>query len=151
MGWWIATIQSSVRAPRLMVPLMKLPLILYRLRLGWLVGHRFMRLTHVGRKSGKLRHTVLAVLRYDPQVRDVMVVSAWSASDWYYNIRTTPTLAAETGRECFAPEQRDLSAEEVATLLDEFRAQHPIVGRIFCRIPGWEFPVSREEVLELAR
>jgi deazaflavin-dependent oxidoreductase (nitroreductase family) len=134
-----------------MVPLMKLPLILYRLRLGWLVGHWFMRLTHVGRKSGKLRHTVLAVLRYDSQAREVMVVSAWSASDWYYNIRATPALAVETGREFFAPEQHNLSAEEVAALLDEFRTRHPIVGRILCRIPGWKFPASRPEILELAR
>jgi hypothetical protein len=39
----------------LLLHLFKLPLALYRLRLGWLLGRRFMQLTHVGWRSGKVR------------------------------------------------------------------------------------------------
>jgi hypothetical protein len=43
-----------------MIPMLKLPLLLYRLGLGWIFGHRFLLLTHKGRRSGKVRQTVLA-------------------------------------------------------------------------------------------
>jgi hypothetical protein len=43
--------------------LLRLPILLYRLHLGWLLGHRFLLLTHVGRKSGLQRRTVLEVVR----------------------------------------------------------------------------------------
>ena len=41
----------------------RLPIYLYRLNLGWLLGHRGLLLTHQGRKSGLLRETVLEVIR----------------------------------------------------------------------------------------
>ena len=43
--------KANEKAPWLMIPMFKLPLLLYRLRLGWLLGTRFMLLTHVGRHS----------------------------------------------------------------------------------------------------
>ncbi len=39
-----------------MIPIFKLPMLLYRLRLGWLLGKCFMQITHVGRRSGKIHH-----------------------------------------------------------------------------------------------
>src|SRR5690349_25004115 len=51
------------KAPSFLIPIFKLPVFLYRLRLGWLLGKRFMQITHVGRHSGKVRRTVLAVLQ----------------------------------------------------------------------------------------
>ena len=48
----------------------------YRLGLGWLLGHRVVQITHRGRKSGLLRRTILEVLSYDPQTREVLVVSS---------------------------------------------------------------------------
>jgi len=36
----------------------RLPIYLYRLNLGWLLGHRFLMLVHRGRRSGLLRETV---------------------------------------------------------------------------------------------
>jgi hypothetical protein len=48
----------------------RLPIYLYRLDLGWLLGHRFLLFAHLGRKSGLLRETVLEVILYDPATRD---------------------------------------------------------------------------------
>jgi hypothetical protein len=47
----------------------------------------FMLLTHIGRRSGKVRRTILAVLCFDAQTKEIMAISAWSASDWYLNIQ----------------------------------------------------------------
>lgn len=46
----------ATKAPSFMIPIFKLPLVLYRLHLGWLLGTRFMQLTHVGRRSGAALH-----------------------------------------------------------------------------------------------
>jgi hypothetical protein len=55
----------------------RLPIYLYRLDLGWLLGHRLLLLVHRGRESGLLRETVLEVLLHDPATRESVVLSAW--------------------------------------------------------------------------
>ncbi len=80
-----------------------------------------------------------------------MVVSAWSASEWYRNIQKAPALEVEIGCERYTPIQCDLSAEEIAILLDRYRKQHPVVSRILCRIPGWSLPDSEDKLMNLAR
>jgi deazaflavin-dependent oxidoreductase (nitroreductase family) len=142
---------EKTRAPVILLPMLKLPLVLYRLRLGWLLGHRFLRLTHVGRRSGKVRQTVLAVLSFDAQTKEIKAVSAWSASEWYKNIQAAPALQVETGFTRYVPVQRDLTSEEIAHLFVEFRRAHPLFCRIVCRIPGWKWDSSYQEFLELAR
>ena len=116
-----------------------------------MLGKRFLRLTHVGRRSGKVYHTVLAVLKYDETTREIMTVSPWSASNWYRNIQATPALEIQTGSVRYAPTQRSLTPEEIAALFIEFRGQYPIFSRIIARIPGWKIDSTYEEFLELAR
>ena len=139
------------KAPSFMVPIFKLPILVYQLRLGWLLGNRFMQITHIGRRSGKIRKTILAVLRFDEQTQEILAVSAWKASDWYYNIQAAPALQVETGSIRYVPTQRTLSAEEITTAFMEYRQQHPIFSRMVCRIPGWKWNSSYEEFLELAQ
>jgi deazaflavin-dependent oxidoreductase (nitroreductase family) len=134
-----------------MLPFMKLPLILYRFGLGWMLGKRFMRLTHVGRRSGKVYQSVLAVLRFDQETREILVVSPWGSSNWYRNIQAAPALEVETGSIRYAPAQRALSSEEIANLFLEFRASRPIFSRMVARIPGWKIDSSYDEFLALAR
>jgi deazaflavin-dependent oxidoreductase (nitroreductase family) len=139
------------KAPSFMVPIFKLPVFLYRLQLGWLLGNRFMQITHVGRHSGKVHRTILAVLRFDEKTKEVLAVSAWKGSDWYYNIQASRALQVETGSVHYVPTQRMLSAEEITTAFMEYRKQHSIFSRMVCRIPGWKWDSSYEEFLELAR
>ena len=143
--------QHNEKAPAFLIPIFKLPLLLYRLHLGWLLGKRFMQLTHIGRRSGKVRKTILAVLRFDEKTREIYAVSAWPGSDWYYNIQATPALQVETGFVHYAPTQRTLSPEEITDTFMEYRKRHPIFTRMICRIPGWKWDSSYEEFLVLAR
>ena len=142
---------GTAKPSRLLIPILKLPLVLYRLRLGWLFGHRFVLLTHVGRRSGKTRQTILALLHFDARTQEIMAISAWSASEWYKNIQACPALQVETGFTHYAPAQRFLTTEEIALLFEEYRRERPIFSRIVCRIPGWKWDSSHEELLELAR
>ena len=76
----------------------RLPIYLYRLDLGRLLGHRFLLLVHQGRESGLLRETVLEVLLHDPATRESVVLSAWGEkADWYRNVVATPALEVRTG------------------------------------------------------
>ena len=146
-----AAIKKDEKAPSFMVPLFKLPVFLYRLNLGWLLGMRFMQLTHVGRRSCKVHRTILAVLRFDEESREIYAVSAWKGSDWYHNIEASPALQVESGSIRYIPQQRTLSPEEITTAFLEYRKQHPNFSRMVCRIPGWKWDSGYEEFLELAR
>src|SRR6266511_3711376 len=73
--------------------LLRLPIWLYRLRLGWLLGERGLMLTHIGRKSGQLRRTVLEVGGYDPTSDTYTIVAGWGErSDWVRNIQQRPDV-----------------------------------------------------------
>lgn len=117
--------------------LLRAPIWLYRLHLGRLLGHRFLLLTHRGRKSGQARQTVVEVVRYDPVTRESVVFSGWRGdTDWYRNIQAHPACLVETGGERYVPEQRLLDAGEVIAELRDAYARHPFelregIGRAF--------------------
>lgn len=143
--------KENEKAPAFMIPVFKLPVFLYRLRLGWLMGKRFMQLTHTGRRSGKVRRTILAVLRFDEKTWEIYAISAWKGSDWYYNIQSSPALQVEIGSIRYVPAQRTLSPEEITATFVDYRKRHPVFSRLICRIPGWKWDSSYEEFLALAR
>lgn len=113
----------------------RLPIHLYRLNLGWLLGHRVLLLTHRGRKSGRVRQTPLEVIRHDAATGESVVVSAWgNKADWYRNIEANPAMEIRTGRERYVPEQRFLSPEEVYDEISTYERRHPLLVRA---IPRW--------------
>jgi deazaflavin-dependent oxidoreductase (nitroreductase family) len=85
-----------------------------------------VQITHRGRKSGLLRRTILEVLSYDPQTREVQIVSGWEGkTDWYRNIQREPALEVRIGRVHYRPVQEFLSPEETAELILTLFRQHP--------------------------
>lgn len=115
-----------------------LPRYLYRWRLGWLFGHKCLMITHIGRKSGRTRHTVLEVVRYDRATRECIVMSGYGTqSDWYRNIQLRPALEVQTGLQRYTPQQRMLSGEETHTILSEYQRKHPAAFREFMHIIGY--------------
>ena len=101
------------RPGRLVLWVFRLPLQAYHHRKGWMLGHTFLLLTHIGRRTGQPHETVAMVLRYRPETQEVVVCSAWgSETDWVRNIRQRPAIRVEIGPDVFEPEQRFLSTEE---------------------------------------
>jgi deazaflavin-dependent oxidoreductase (nitroreductase family) len=72
-----------------------------------------MQLTHIGRRSGKVRRTILAVLHFNDQTLEIYAVSAWKGSEWYYNLQANPALEVVTGFVRYVTMQRTLSAVEI--------------------------------------
>jgi deazaflavin-dependent oxidoreductase (nitroreductase family) len=76
--------------------LFRMPICFYRVRLGWLFGHRLLLLNHIGRVSGKLRRTILEVAEYDGD--SYVVASGWGPNAaWYRNILHTPDVTIQVG------------------------------------------------------
>jgi deazaflavin-dependent oxidoreductase (nitroreductase family) len=76
--------------------LFRIPIHVYRLRLGWLFGSRLLLLNHIGRVSGKPRRTVLEVAEH---VDDGDVVaSGWGpTAAWYRNDSVTTRSGCRCG------------------------------------------------------
>jgi deazaflavin-dependent oxidoreductase (nitroreductase family) len=126
-------------------------IIVYHFHLGWLVGHRFMLITHRGRWTGKVRQTGVMVLRYDRQSREALVAAGSANADWYRNIHASPAIEVALGRERYRPEQRFLEVDEIAELLAWSRQRHPVKARIQSMFFHWPWGTSKKELLDLAR
>ncbi len=112
----------------------RLPVYIYRVRLGWLFDHRVLCLVHRGRKTGKIRRNCIEVVHFDPETRECFVVSAYGRrSDWFRNIVKSPPVEVAVGRERFVPEFRVLPTEEARRLLKKVFAEHPGEGKLFLK------------------
>jgi deazaflavin-dependent oxidoreductase (nitroreductase family) len=126
------------RPGRLALAVFRLPLLLYRLGWGWLLGDTFLLLVHAGRKTGTRYSTVAMVLRYDPRTQEAVICSGWGKdADWIRNIQAHPALQVQIGRASFTPQQRFLSEDESLAVVAEFRRQHPQRSRLIASILGW--------------
>ena len=118
--------------------LYRAPVGLYRLRLGWLLGHRFLLLTHTGRKTGLPRQTVLEVMRHD-STTDTYVVAAGfgKRSNWYRNILASTNVTIEVGTQRRRARARRLDPEEAFQEFSGYVLRHPIAARVVVRFLGF--------------
>lgn len=127
------------RKPRGLLRLaFRLPLLIYRGHLGWILGHRFLLLKHRGRKTGSEYETMLEVLDYDPATRESIVFSGMGVhADWYRNIQAHPAGMVRTGRQSYMPEHRVLPRVETAAVMARFAREHPWEARLFVPVLRW--------------
>ena len=126
------------RPGRLALFVFRLPLPLYRAGLGWLfLGHTFMVLTHVGRKTGQPHATAAMVLAEDKATHEVVVCSVWGdRTDWVLNLKAHPAVLVQVGRDSFVPQHRFLSQDEAFAVGLDFRRRHPWRLRLMSRALG---------------
>jgi deazaflavin-dependent oxidoreductase (nitroreductase family) len=124
---------------------------LYRLRLGWLLGRRFMLITHVGRRSGKTRRTCVMVLRFDARSGEAFVAAGSPRADWYQNIHASPAVEVAVGARRYRPAQRFLTAEEIEQVLAWSRDHQRFHAQVQSLFFGWPWPPSDEDLHRLSR
>jgi len=134
---------------------LKAPSAIYGLHAGWLLGHRFLRLTHRGRKSGREYRTVLEVVGHLPETGEWVVVSGLGpASDWFRNIQAGPPVRVECGRARFTPAHRVLDASEAAAVMADYEYRNrlilPVLRRVLTRLLGWRYDSSLDARRRLA-
>lgn len=114
---------------------LRLPIWLYRLRLGWLLGNRFLLLTHLGRKSGLSRQTVIEVVKHDQEPGRYFVVSGWgNRSDWYQNIHKNPDVVISVGMRKLQVHAEDIPLPEAVDILEEYTRRYPLAFKELTRL-----------------
>ena len=111
--------------------LLRFPLWFYRLGLGFLLGERFLMLTHTGRKSGRARQTVVEVVRHDTLTDSYVVASGWGEkSNWFRNIMQNPCVSIAVGFRRLQALAVRLSPEGAQHEFSDYARRHPRAFRI---------------------
>jgi deazaflavin-dependent oxidoreductase (nitroreductase family) len=134
---------------RLTVEALRVPTVLYDLDLGWVLRRRFLRLTHRGRRSGRLFQTMLEVLGEDPRDDELFVmVGLGCRAQWYRNVMAGGAVEVAVGRERFAPSYRELPEAEADQVLAAYEQRNrllvPIVRFLLSQLVGWRYDGSPE-------
>jgi deazaflavin-dependent oxidoreductase (nitroreductase family) len=112
---------------------------------GWLLGHRFLLLTHVGRRSGKRRQTVLEIVDHDKTENTYTVAAAWGRkSDWFQNVQAKPEVAITIGGRRFVACASTLVVSEAERALEGYSRRHPSAFRALARLMLGEAPADLE-------
>lgn len=125
----------------------RLPDLLYRHGLGWVLGRRFLRLLHVGRRTGTRHATVLEVVRHDPRRAEFVVVSGFGPhADWLRNVEAGNTVEGTVGRHTFVADHRRLDREEAFAVMADYERRNrligPVVRRALSWLLGWRYDAS---------
>ena len=115
----------------------RIPIHLYRLRLGWLFGRRLLLLNHTGRVSGKPRQTVLEVAERNGD--SYVVASGWGpTAAWYRNILHTPDVTIQVGTRTMLVTATPLDKEEGAEVFARYGSRHRTAAKyVLPRVLGF--------------
>ncbi|KUP97517.1 nitroreductase family deazaflavin-dependent oxidoreductase [Thermobifida cellulosilytica] len=117
--------------------LFRLPVHLYRARLGWLFGDRLLMLTHTGRVTGRTRRTVVEIVERDPADGSFTVCSGYGPrADWYRNLMARPEAAVQVGTRTIPVTAEPLPADRAAEALVRYARRHPRAARSLSRLVG---------------
>jgi deazaflavin-dependent oxidoreductase (nitroreductase family) len=131
----------------------RVPVWFFRLGLGFLFAGKFILLEHIGRKSGITRyHCVEVIERRDLHVAPhFTIVSGYGErSQWYRNIKATPTIQVHTGRGRSPYRAEFVSPSEGADLMAAYAEAHPKLAKELMMVCGAEVDGSETDYREVA-
>jgi deazaflavin-dependent oxidoreductase (nitroreductase family) len=128
--------------------LLRAPARLYDWHVGWLLGNSFLRVTHLGRRSGRIYRTMLEVIGTGPDGEVIVIAGLGPTADWYRNIQAHEALEVAINRRRFRPSHRVLDAAEAAAVLADYERRNrwiaPIVHRVLSWLIGWHYDGTDE-------
>ncbi len=128
--------------------LWRLPIWLYRLKLGWMFGHRALLLTHIGRVSGKPRQAMLEVVHYDKSTNSYYVASGFGEqADWFKNIRKHPRVTIQAAGKQFPVVAERLTITEAEEIFRNYHLRHPKALRGLAKLIGYQIPEDENDML----
>jgi deazaflavin-dependent oxidoreductase (nitroreductase family) len=106
--------------------LLRAPIWLYRLNLGWVLGKRFLLLTHYGRNSGQWRQAVVEIVASDGD-EAYYICSGWGEkSNWFQNVQKYPDVRIQVGMQRFKAIAARLPASEASAVLQRYAIRYPV-------------------------
>jgi deazaflavin-dependent oxidoreductase (nitroreductase family) len=144
---------SELKPPRGFSRMMyRLPIQLYRAGLGWLLGGRFVLLTHIGRKSGQPRKVTLEVVNHDPKSDTYYIASGFGEkSDWFLNIQKNPHVTIQVGRRQTPALAERLSPPEAGEQLLNYARVHPAAMKNLLKFMGYRVNGSESDYRALGQ
>ncbi|WP_460573001.1 nitroreductase family deazaflavin-dependent oxidoreductase [Humibacter soli] len=132
------------------------PNALYKSGLGRIFGHRFLQLTHTGRKTGKLYHVVVEVVRYNSTTGEAVVMSGFGRhSGWFRNVTAGTPTWVDFGRGPVRADCRVLDCDEGAEVVREYeqrmRFAWPVVRIVLSRLAGFRYQDTDADRRRLAQ
>ena len=104
----------------------RLPIWLYRLGLGGILGGRFLLINHVGRKSGQSRQAVVEVVRHDAATGTYIVCSGFGEhAQWFQTVMHTPDVTIQVGRRSLLVHAERLPAAAGGDEMVDYARRHP--------------------------
>ncbi|MBC8504910.1 MAG: nitroreductase family deazaflavin-dependent oxidoreductase [Anaerolineales bacterium] len=132
--------------------LWRLPIWFYRLKLGWMFGHRALLLTHIGRVSGMPRQAMLEVVQYDEDTNTHYVASGFGEqADWYRNIINNPEVTIQVAGKEISVIAKRLSTQEAAEIFSEYHRRHPKALHGLGKLIGYAIPENEADMLAFFR
>ncbi len=132
--------------------LFRAPLYLYRLRLGFLLGNRFIRLKHWGRRSGNLNETIIEVIEQDKINGALYSASGFGEqSQWFKNISVNMAVLVTLKNTEFEASASVLSADEATEVLLRYAKAHPRSIKSVARLSGYEMDGSEKDVIAFSQ
>ena len=106
--------------------LVRAPIWVFRGRLGFVFGGRFLLLEHCGRRTGRRRYVVLEVVDRRPPGALFVVSGLGCRSAWFRNTIAEPLVRVQTGIGPARPAvASELGAEAARETLARYAAAHP--------------------------
>lgn len=138
---------TAARPGRVLRAVFRAPVRLYDHGFGWLLGRRFLCLTHVGRRSGRTYRTVLEVVGV-ARGEYFVVAGLGAGADWYRNIQARPPVEVVVGRRRFVPSHRVLDEAEAVEVLARYEHRNrlvaPILRHVLSKLLGWRYDGSED-------
>ncbi len=130
----------------------RLPIWFYRLKLGWMFGHRALLLTHIGRVSGQPRQAMLEVVHYDKETNTHYVASGFGEqADWYKNISKTPKVSIQAAGKHIPVIAERLDIDETEKIFNDYHRRHPKALSGLAKLVGYEIPEEEADMLAFFR
>ena len=132
--------------------LMRAPLLLYSMGLGWVLGGRFLKLRHRGRKSARVRETVLEVVGRDEKSGVYYIASGWGeGSHWLRNIKKAPGVGVQIGSRKLKARALRLDREQASEVLYDYALRYPrAFGILTDRILGEKLEPTEPNAVKMA-
>lgn len=128
------------------------PIWLYKARLGFLLGHRFVMIEHVGRKSGLKRQVVLEVVANEPDA--TYVAAAWGdRAQWLKNVRANSRVTVHLAGSRFETDAEIIDKDAAHEVLTKYAQHHPRalagLSRFMLEDPGGTLEEQVDNVSEV--
>jgi deazaflavin-dependent oxidoreductase (nitroreductase family) len=116
------------------------------------LGSRFLRLIHIGRKSGLERQTVLEVVHHLQETNTYYIASGFGKkSDWYRNLNKTPLVKVQVGQRTWPAIAELLSPEKAEDIIMEYARRHPAALKQLAHLMGYHIEANEKDYRALGR